>query len=265
MNWWEKKIHGRWESLEGRGGSPRGWRWWTWNVAAVLFWVVVAVGAFWQASRVGGEARRVAGEVLREARDADLRERFGEIGSDAPEEPVNRAIADLAAATREIVSALSGGAVHVVFPQSGLFLVALGLLCVFLAARRAVAVWGADVTRAEAWAHDLWGAERVLLAGVLVVLLPTVVVLYVAKLGDSVDGSGLLELVAGLLVIAPIAVLVGEKRWALLRLWGARLDRKYGGAMDISGGHDDPWPEVVELAAAVSPQARERGGPAQDS
>ncbi|MGJ9374370.1 hypothetical protein [Nesterenkonia sp. CF4.4] len=175
---------------------------------------------------MAGEARTEAREALTEARKADRLEAFGNIGTATPEEPASQALANIAAATREIVSALSGGAVHVVFPQTGLFLIALGLLCVFLAARRVVAVVGAKATRAEAWTHDLWGAERVLLAGLLVVLLPVGVVLYVANLGDSVDVSGLLELVAGLLVIAPIAVLVGERRWALLRLWGAKIDDK---------------------------------------
>lgn len=141
-----------------------------------------------------------------------------------------------------------------VLPQSGLLLVALALVCAFLGVRRFTAAVLVEVTPTEVWEHDLWEAERVLLGGLLVVLLPTWIVVQVPGLNDSVDGDGLLSLLAGLLVIAPVAVFLGKSRWALFRLWGAKLEAEHGPGVTSTqkemGGLEFSSPETTGAATA---------------
>lgn len=138
-----------------------------------------------------------------------------------------------------------------VLPQSGLLLVALTIMCTFLGVRRFTAAVLVEVTPTEVWEHDLWEAERVLLGGLLAILLPTWIVVQVPGLNDSVDGGGLLSLVAGLLVLAPLTVFLGKSRWALFRLWGEKLHAEHGRVpSDLAVQFSSPEPAVA--AAVVS-------------
>lgn len=108
--------------------------------------------------------------------------------------------------------------------SDGTMLVILaGMMGLFAAVRRLVAVWGARVTPGQVRERDLWRGERILFAGGLLILAVALIAVYCFGV-DRVEATTTFSVAAALLIIGPITAWArNDGVWPLLK---AQIDRR---------------------------------------
>ena len=108
--------------------------------------------------------------------------------------------------------------------SDGTMLVILaGMMGVFAAVRRLVAVWGAKVKRGQVRDRDLWRGERILFAGGLLIFAVALIAVYGFGV-EQVEATTTFSVAAALLIIGPITAWArNDGVWPLLK---AQIDRR---------------------------------------
>ena len=109
-----------------------------------------------------------------------------------------------------------------VLSEAGLLLIMVGLMGTFAAVRRLVAAWVARVTRGQVRERDLWRGDRILLYGVVLLMAPSLIAVYVMKF-ETAQTTTVLTVATALLIIGPATEWArNDGVWPLVK---ERLDR----------------------------------------